>query len=216
MSTGTELIYLAGPMTGRPGLNHESFDAVAAWLRALGRNVVNPTEFGIPVNTPWPDCMRVAVRAVSYCSEMLMLPGWEHSKGATKEAELAQALGMRVSELELELIAQTLQQPHGGLPLDLVASTITALIRAQLKAGQSVDLHQHTIFPIDGHGDLWGTNPWGQDFLLDLKKGDAPLEPCLRNFIVDLLQGGSYGLCPPEEYLSRAKAVVSRAAVTRP
>jgi hypothetical protein len=42
----TRTIYIAGPMTGKPGFNYQKFNAWARSLRALGWGVKNPVEIG--------------------------------------------------------------------------------------------------------------------------------------------------------------------------
>jgi len=92
-------IYVAGPMTGYPDLNFPLFQAVAADLRLLGNEVVNPAELNSDPSKGWHDCMRVDIRELVTCDAILMLPGWEKSKGATLERHIATALELRVEYL---------------------------------------------------------------------------------------------------------------------
>lgn len=87
-------VYVSGPMTGMPELNHPAFNKAAAQLRAQGIAVFNPAE--LPKNNSWSWCdyMRADLKALMDCTEILMLPGWEKSKGARLEMHVAIALGM--------------------------------------------------------------------------------------------------------------------------
>lgn len=92
-------IYVAGPMTGYPDLNFPLFHSVAAELRARGLDVVNPAELNADPTKGWHDCMRVDIRELVTCDAILMLPGWEKSKGATLERHIAKALELQVEYL---------------------------------------------------------------------------------------------------------------------
>jgi hypothetical protein len=88
--------YISGPMTGIPDFNFPAFNAKAAELRAQGREVINPTEFGEEGCTEWHQFMRKDIRALMDCTAIHMLPGWSHSKGARLEWWIAQQLGMTI------------------------------------------------------------------------------------------------------------------------
>ncbi len=95
-----ERVYIAGPMTGLPGLNFEAFHIAAANYRAKGCHVENPAEINPDKKMPWADCMRKDIPRLLTCESIAMLPGWEASRGATLEHDLAKALEMTVTYLE--------------------------------------------------------------------------------------------------------------------
>lgn len=88
-------IYLSGPMTGLPELNFPAFHEAAARLRAEGLEVVNPAELSVGVSD-WEACMRADIKALCDCDAIVLLPGWESSKGAHLELHIAHRLGMGV------------------------------------------------------------------------------------------------------------------------
>lgn len=87
-------LYVAGPMTGLPGLNFEAFHTVAGILRREGYEVVNPAELNSDPKAQWAECMRTDIKALVDCDGVALLGGWEHSRGAKLEAHIAEALGM--------------------------------------------------------------------------------------------------------------------------
>ena len=97
--------YLAGPMTGYPDLNFPLFHRTAAHFRAQGIDVVNPAEINADPAAGWIDCMRNDIRELVTCDSILMLPGWEKSKGASLEHYIARQLELRVVYLTSEVPA---------------------------------------------------------------------------------------------------------------
>lgn len=89
-------IYIAGPMSGLPNLNYPAFNAMAAVLRAQGFHVENPAENPEPHCRSWLGYMRMAVRQLSTCDAVFMLPGWRNSRGACIEHQLAVGLGLEI------------------------------------------------------------------------------------------------------------------------
>ena len=87
-------VYIAGPMTGLPDLNFPAFHAEAARLRALGFDAVNPAEINPEPTVGWQACMRADIAQLVTCDGVVLLPGWERSRGASLEAHIAHALGM--------------------------------------------------------------------------------------------------------------------------
>lgn len=88
--------YIAGPMTGLPDLNFPLFHSEAARLRGSGWEVVNPAEINPDTTSAWLPCMRADIKALVDCDTILMLPGWERSRGASLEHYIAQRLEMQV------------------------------------------------------------------------------------------------------------------------
>lgn len=89
-------VYISGPMSGLPDFNRPAFNAEAARLRALGYDVVNPAELNPDPSATWVHCMRVDIRELTTCAAISLLPGWEQSRGAKLEWQIAEALGLKV------------------------------------------------------------------------------------------------------------------------
>lgn len=103
--------YLSGPMTGLPDLNYPAFEAAAMHLRDQGHTVYSPHEWethdldGQILHMPRPFALRDAF--TDYClfiiemaDDVIVLPGWERSPGATAEVALAQAIGKHALRYE--------------------------------------------------------------------------------------------------------------------
>lgn len=100
-------VYISGPMTGLPDYNRPAFNAAAAKLRALGYEVVSPAEQ--PERPTWEEYMRHDIRLMMDCRSIVLLPGWESSKGARTEFSIAESLRFyiaRLEELELDAIEE--------------------------------------------------------------------------------------------------------------
>ena len=90
--------YVAGPMTGLPELNFPAFHRHTAVLRGEGFHVENPAEINADPLAKWEDCMRADIAKLVTCDAILLLPGWEKSRGATLEAHIAKSLGLQMVE----------------------------------------------------------------------------------------------------------------------
>ena len=103
--------YLSGPMTGIEHFNHWSFNEAAAHLRFMGMKVWSPAEHDVGKVEPYedvavlPDPLYNKLLAEDLdvirdqCDSMVMLPGWQFSKGARAERNLAISLGYNCFEL---------------------------------------------------------------------------------------------------------------------
>jgi hypothetical protein len=89
-----KLLYVSGPMTGKPLLNFPAFNAAAEALRRAGYAVVNPVDLNPDPAAEWLACMRNDIKALVHCDGIALLPGWTESRGARIEAQIAEALGM--------------------------------------------------------------------------------------------------------------------------
>jgi hypothetical protein len=85
-------------MTGYPEHNFPAFrEAAAAW-RAAGHTVVSPSEqeWNDDLGQPWEFYLRRDIPLLLQCDGVVLLPGWERSRGARLEAHIADALGMQI------------------------------------------------------------------------------------------------------------------------
>ena len=90
--------YIAGPMSSMPDLNFPAFHARAAELRAAGFEVENPAEINADPTAGWEACMRQDIARLVLCDAILLLPGWQQSRGARLEHTIAVELGLMVVE----------------------------------------------------------------------------------------------------------------------
>lgn len=100
MIEGTCVIYIAGPMTGIEEYNHPAFHAAEAWLQAhrLDAELINPAwNYNGSPQVNWQQYMRRSIRQVLEATELYVLKGWERSKGARLEVELAKSLGLKLT-----------------------------------------------------------------------------------------------------------------------
>jgi nucleoside 2-deoxyribosyltransferase len=105
-------VYIAGPMSGIPLYNFPEFDRVAAEWRALGHDVASPADitrglywerFGRQYNpatdrAEWGDEITCELferdlAAVCQSDALVLLTGWNQSRGARMEITVACALG---------------------------------------------------------------------------------------------------------------------------
>lgn len=102
-------LYVCGPMTGFENFNYEMFNIAAADLRASGYEVENPADLeaentsGAPQAWSW--YMRRAITKLMLCNGMALLDGWENSRGAVIEVNLAHNLGYQIRHIDAWLTA---------------------------------------------------------------------------------------------------------------
>lgn len=90
-------IYLAGPMSGILEHNFPAFNSLAAALRADGYTVVNPAELDNgETDKEWGYYIRRDLPVLLTCDRVVVLPGWQSSKGARIEVFTAFTVGMGV------------------------------------------------------------------------------------------------------------------------
>lgn len=106
-------IYVAGPMTGKPLFNFPQFDMVSERLRAAGHAVISPADLtrqtwldrGICFDPSMPPeqheptdyalYMRNDIQAVMDVDALVLLDGWEKSRGASMEVAIGHMFGKR-------------------------------------------------------------------------------------------------------------------------
>lgn len=110
--------YLAGPMSGYPQHNFPLFESAAAGLRGIGYDIVSPAEMEsdeirdyvmsdedgsftnigagdpLPNGLTWGILLARDVKLIAdECGGIILLPGWEASRGARLEAFVAASCG---------------------------------------------------------------------------------------------------------------------------
>lgn len=103
--------YIAGPMRGYPRYNFDAFMAAEATLigEPYRLQVVNPARLDIEAGfdpdrdefdeAMLPAAMRRDIAALLNVDAVVLLEGWEASKGVATELEVATALGLAIFEL---------------------------------------------------------------------------------------------------------------------
>jgi hypothetical protein len=96
MSDKPMRVYIAGPIGSVPMETARiPFDAAEADYIKRGCIVLNPCNL-VPAGTPYGECMRIDLAALLTCDMIVMLPGWQNSKGAKMEWEVASICGLAV------------------------------------------------------------------------------------------------------------------------
>ncbi len=128
-------IYLAGPMTGYPRFNMDSFCEAAERLRSFGHEVFNPIERdiadGFNPDTDQAESMAhyMAIDLPEVCRSeaVVVLPGWQASTGANIEVFVALKCGIPVLaydslqpiQIPPQLVSGILERPPGRPGLHL-------------------------------------------------------------------------------------------------
>ena len=125
-------LYVAGPMSGIPHLNHPEFDRITALLRNLGHEVFSPAE----KDREWgqdevaaregrnslvmTDVLRWDLKTILECDGIVLLPNWRRSEGSRLEVIVAVSSGRGVyrwnEELGLVDVPTQLIDDLAGIP----------------------------------------------------------------------------------------------------
>jgi nucleoside 2-deoxyribosyltransferase len=91
-------VYISGPISGVEASAYKVFEKTEKELRAKGFNPVNPIKLNHNHGKTWEEYMRVDLKALLECDEMVMLKGWENSRGACLERIVAGSIGIKITE----------------------------------------------------------------------------------------------------------------------
>ena len=98
--------YISGPMSGYPDYNRAAF-LIAA--NRLSPDALNPAALDLGENATWADYMRHHIATIAEsATRVVVLPGWEASRGARLEVHIAHELGIPVVPLEIAIVTPNL------------------------------------------------------------------------------------------------------------
>jgi len=91
-------------MSGYAEHNYPAFKAAEIRLRAEGHEPVNPANINpdpgngdvVPGDDRWREFMRNDIKELIYCDAIYLLKGWERSRGAMLEFEIASRMGFEI------------------------------------------------------------------------------------------------------------------------
>lgn len=94
--------YLAGPMTGKPDYNYQLFTDVCAELRKRELEILSPHEIKYPEldgkigSLPYFEYVKGGLKLLLECDAIMLMTGWELSKGCLNEFYVAKSCDMQV------------------------------------------------------------------------------------------------------------------------
>lgn len=118
-------IYISGKITGLPlDITKRKFDLMEERLKAQGLEVENPFNNELPSGSTWEQYMLSGIKKLFTCDAILMQDGWQTSKGACIEYDIANRLGLvvifettmkqkRYEELKVMRIVQAIHEITG-------------------------------------------------------------------------------------------------------
>ena len=134
-------VYIAGPMSGYPGLNFYKFDNTRDALRTQGYDVISPADitrriwkdkYGTDFDPngehdgEYGDYLLADLEELSRCDAIYLMPGWRDSKGVAAELAFAKCMGLEIIDPsgepsvldEAATIVNGDRQTHYGHPYD--------------------------------------------------------------------------------------------------
>ena len=92
-------IYISGPISGLPFEKVErNFNDAEIHLQEQGYEVVNPLDNGLTKDHSWNEHMRADLKLMLDCDGIYLLKGYQKSKGAMIEYDLARILHYNIIE----------------------------------------------------------------------------------------------------------------------
>lgn len=94
-------LYISAPVSGRdPEECRKFFDGVAREAAERGWQPINPMDNGLDTEAPWEQHMRKDIRMMLECDAVILVSGWQFSRGCRLEEIIARETGLEVIEHE--------------------------------------------------------------------------------------------------------------------
>ena len=141
-------------MSSIPEFNFPAFEEAEARLKELGHEPRSPASVDNR-GEPWESCMKTAITLLMDSDSIILLPGWEKSKGALVEYELSRTLGYpaylyptlarfrETAAQEAHRITTTARQASYGLPEDDYRRTVGAF---NALTGKDLTINEGLLF----------------------------------------------------------------------
>lgn len=92
-------IYISGKITGLPIQEAQNnFEAAEKRLKSEGHEPINPMKLPHEHGKTWSEYMKEDIKALLECDGIYMLVGWQESKGACTEFNIAHDLNFTIIE----------------------------------------------------------------------------------------------------------------------
>ena len=106
----SKVIYICGPITGKPNGNKEIFQKAANWYRNRGLIVINPHDIANIVGQHEPTILREEFAQITQNVDAIaMLQGWQNSRYGLVEVAIAISCGIQmIKAFSFEVLHPTL------------------------------------------------------------------------------------------------------------
>lgn len=105
-----KVLYISGPMSGKPDFNFPAFDEAADKLRKAGYRVINPADFGANPDESWERCVARDLAILPCADGIAILEGWWDSRGALLETDFAETAGKPILSVEGWIVTQNIDK----------------------------------------------------------------------------------------------------------
>lgn len=94
-------LYISAPISGgEPEERRKFFAGVAREAAERGWQPINPMDNGLGAETPWGQHMRKDIQMMLECDAIILMSGWQFSRGCRLEEIVAREIGLEVIEHE--------------------------------------------------------------------------------------------------------------------
>ncbi len=95
----TGKFYISGPMSGIENNNFDAFNDFEGKFDPEIEEFENPAKPGHIEGYEWKDYLKLALRMMLECESVILLDGWQKSKGCLLELHVARSLDMRILKI---------------------------------------------------------------------------------------------------------------------
>lgn len=94
-------LYISAPISGgEPEERRKFFAGVAREAAERGWQPINPMDNGLDTEAPWRQHMRKGIRMMLECDAIILMSGWQFSRGCRLEEIVAREIGLEVIDHE--------------------------------------------------------------------------------------------------------------------